>query len=372
MNETARRYDLDWLRVLVFGLLIFYHVGMFFVPWGWHFKNNETYTWLVYPMLFLNQWRLPILFVISGMGTYFALGKRSIWTFVKERFWRLWVPLGVGMFVVVPPQVYLERIVKGDFIRGYFEWWPMEAFIGIYPSGNMSWHHLWFLPYLLLFSWMLAPAFVYLKNNPGSLIQSFTQKLLSSPWLAYGFILPIYLAESLLEPFFPSTKALVGDWFTIGYYICFFFFGFLLMLNRDDFWALAEKHRNLFLINGIMGFIGLIGIRMIFEDSTIIHFTEALIKVFNVWSWILTLFGFAATYLNRPSKRLSYCNAAVYPFYILHQTITLTIGYFVMNLDWSLGVKSGIMVIGTFLGSWIIYEAFIRPWKWMRPVFGVK
>ena len=59
-----RRYDLDWLRVIVFGLLIFYHVGMFFVPWGWHIKNNEIYGWLRYPMLFVNQWRLPILFVI--------------------------------------------------------------------------------------------------------------------------------------------------------------------------------------------------------------------------------------------------------------------------------------------------------------------
>ncbi|MEM8896086.1 MAG: acyltransferase family protein, partial [Bacteroidota bacterium] len=270
MGETTRRYDLDWLRVLVFGLLICYHVGMFFVPWDWHFKNNQTYGWLAYPMLFLNQWRLPILFVISGMGTYFALGKRSTWAFVKERFWRLWVPLGVGMFVIVPPQVYLERVVKGDFVGGYFDWWPVEAFVGIYPSGNMSWHHLWFLPYLLLFSWLLAPAFVYLKNHPGNHIQWLTNRLLLSPWSVYGFLLPIFLAESFLEPFFPETKALVGDWFTIGYNICFFFFGFLVMLNGEGFWSLTKRYRHLFLINGIVGFISLIGIRMFLDDSMIV------------------------------------------------------------------------------------------------------
>jgi surface polysaccharide O-acyltransferase-like enzyme len=71
-----RRYDIDALRVIVFGLLIFYHVGMFFVPWDFHIKNSVTYEWLKYPMIFLNRWRLPLLFVISGMGTYFNISKR--------------------------------------------------------------------------------------------------------------------------------------------------------------------------------------------------------------------------------------------------------------------------------------------------------
>src|SRR5690606_16631767 len=109
-KKSMRRYDLDWLRVIVFGLLIFYHVGMFFVPWGFHIKNNSIYDWLRYPMLFLNQWRLPILFVISGMGTYYALSKRSARQFALERINRLLLPLAVGMLFIVPPQIYIERI----------------------------------------------------------------------------------------------------------------------------------------------------------------------------------------------------------------------------------------------------------------------
>jgi glucans biosynthesis protein C len=77
---------LDWLRVIVFGLLIFYHVGMFFNHWGWHIKNNILYAELRWPMLFINQWRLPILFVISGMGTFYALSKRNGGEFALERF----------------------------------------------------------------------------------------------------------------------------------------------------------------------------------------------------------------------------------------------------------------------------------------------
>ncbi|PTB89076.1 glucan biosynthesis protein, partial [Marivirga lumbricoides] len=134
-----RRYDLDWLRVIVFGLLIFYHVGMFFVPWGWHIKNNVLYEDLTWPMRFLNQWRLPILFVISGMGSFYALNKRNGFQFMGERIKRLLIPLIFGMAVIVPVQVYAERVYKGEFQGGYFDFWPQLAFIGVYPEGNISW-----------------------------------------------------------------------------------------------------------------------------------------------------------------------------------------------------------------------------------------
>jgi len=38
--SDKRLVELDWLRVLVFGLLIFYHVGMLYAEgWGWHYKT---------------------------------------------------------------------------------------------------------------------------------------------------------------------------------------------------------------------------------------------------------------------------------------------------------------------------------------------
>src|SRR5690554_1982323 len=177
-----RRYDLDWLRVIVFGLLIFYHVGMFFVPWDFHIKNNVTYIGLVWPMVFLNQWRLPILFVISGMGTYYALSKRSGWQFSAERIQRLLLPLVFGMLVIVPPQVYIERLAEGRFSGGYFDFWPWEAFEGVYPTGNLSWHHLWFLPYLLVFSLLLVPIFLYLRRSPHNVFTNWLKRKISTPY----------------------------------------------------------------------------------------------------------------------------------------------------------------------------------------------
>lgn len=368
-----RRYDLDWLRVIVFILLIFYHVGMFFVApdWGWHIKNNITYGWIKFPMLFLNQWRLPILFVISGMGTSYALSKRTAREFATERTKKLLLPLIFGMLVVVPPQVYVEKLSKGVIFGSYFDFWPSQAFIGEYPVGNLSWHHLWFLPYLLLFSLVLIPAFMFLRKNPNHSILKTTTKLSSKKWGLYWFIVPLYFIEAFIEPFFEETHALIGDWFVIINSMTLFFIGFLLISVKETFWKTVEENRKTYLRCGIIGFTTLLTITTLFEDGYERHFIEALISVFSFWSWILTLFGYASKYLNKPSKALSYCNEAVYPFYILHQTITIIIGYFLMNLHWNFLIKFSILTIGTFIFSWIIYEFLIRRLTIIRPLFGL-
>lgn len=367
-----RRYDLDWLRVGVFALLIFYHVGMFFVPWGYHLKNNEIYDFLVLPMAFVNRWRLPILFVISGMGTYYALGKRSLGQFSGERIKRLLIPLVVGMLFIVPPQVYLERIVEGQFSGGYLDWWPSQAFIGVYPEGNISWHHLWFLPYLLIYSLLLAPLFVYLRRHPDNGFLGWLRRRVVHPTGWYLFLIPLYLCEAFLEPFFPSTHALIGDWFNLVNYAFLFFFGFCLISIQDQFWKSVERYRYWFLAMGILGFSLQVVFWRLIEDSVVVHFVEAFVAVFNMWSWILALFGWSAAYLNQSSRVLSYANQAVYPFYILHQTITLIIGYYIMDLAWGFWPKFSIMAAGTFGFSWLLYEFGIRRWNWIRPLFGVK
>jgi glucan biosynthesis protein C len=367
-----RRHDLDWLRVLVFALLIFYHVGMFFVPWDFHIKNNITYPWLTYPMWFLNQWRLPILFVISGMGTFFALQKRTGKQFALERLKRLFIPLAFGMLFVIPPQVYVERLANSQFTGNYFDFWPFLAFNGVYPDGNVSWHHLWFLPYLLLFSLVLIPLFLQLKNRQNTILNSWLKQIAGRASGLYVFIVPLFFIEAFIEPFFPVTHALVGDWFAMINYITLFFFGFLLMTIKDTFWLTVEHSRRYLLAAGIIFFTLMLFISLRYEDSLTRHLIEAFLKVANLWSWILTLFGFAAKYLNKKSKALSYSNEAVYPFYILHQTVMIVIAYFLINLKWSLGLKAFVMIIGTFGISWLLFEFFIRRWKFLRPLFGLK
>ncbi|MDC6350830.1 acyltransferase family protein [Zeaxanthinibacter sp. PT1] len=367
-----RRHDLDWIRVIVFGLLILYHVGMFFVPWDWHIKSETSIGWLRYPMLFINQWRLPILFVVSGMGTYYAFNKRNGRQFILERSKRLLIPLLVGILIIVPPQVYLERLVQHQFQGNYFEFWPAHAFTGVYPSGNFSWHHLWFLPYLFTFSLLLYPLFIYLKKWPGNRLGTWIKEIIINPAGFLWFAIPLYLAEALLEPFFPVTHALAGDWFTLTSNGFLFFYGFLLISVKEVFWPTVQKFRKRFLFCGIIGFSIWLFTILSFQDTIYLHFSEAFLKVFNLGSWILAIFGYAAHYLNKPSYSLSYANEAVYPFYILHQTVTILLGYLILRWDWPSLPAFLFLTLGTFGFTWLMYAILIRPWKWIRPLFGLK
>ena len=370
-KQTSRRHDLDWVRVLVFALLIFYHVGMYFVPWNWHINNDRPIDWLRWPMVFLNQWRLPILFVISGMGTYYAFGKRSTGGFIKERILRLFIPLLFGILIIVPPQVYWERLHQGVFSGSFLDFWPSQIFNGIYPEGNFSWHHLWFLPYLLVFSLLFASFFSFLRNR-AQFPEQWGQKLSEHPERLFYFILPLYLFEALLEPFFPVTHALVGDWFALATFGWLFFSGFLLVSMGEGFWTALARLKTINLCLGMCSFALLVLRWNFIEDSTLVHFTEALVKVVNFWAWILFILAIAAKYLNRPSKTLVYANRAVYPFYILHQTITLGIGYYLLEYSWSWEVKAFIMTCGTFLLAWSIYAFIVLPVPLLHPLFGLK
>ena len=371
MENRKRRHDIDWLRVIVFGLLIIYHVGMFFVPWGWHIKNDTTYEWMRWPMLFVNQWRLSILFVISGMGTCFALSKRFGSEYRRERWKRLGLPLIVGMILIVPPQVYIERLDTNAFSGSYIDWYFWDAFKGIYPSGNFSWHHLWFLPYLLIYSLLLSPVFIYLRNHPNNALIRFLKHRITTPFGIYIFIIPLYITEACIEPFFPVTHALIGDWFTLTNYFVLFFMGYVLIKMGSIVWEVIEKIKFRAFLYGIISFALLVLIWHQ-EDGVFIHFTEAFVKVFNFWTWIIVIFGYGHQWLNRPSSILSYCNTAVYPFYILHQTITIILGYYINKTTMTLAPRFLIMVVGTFFLSWILYEFIIKRIRILRPLFGLK
>ena len=92
VQPQQREYGLDWLRVFAFGLLILYHSGMAYVSWPWSVKDAERSQALEMGMLFLNRWRLPLLFLISGAGVYFSLRRRSFGQFAGERLRRLLLP----------------------------------------------------------------------------------------------------------------------------------------------------------------------------------------------------------------------------------------------------------------------------------------
>jgi len=364
--KSMRRYDIDWIRVLVFDLLIIFHIGMFFNTWDSQVKNNITIQWLAYPMQFSSLWRLPILFVVSGMGTRFALSCRTSGQYIKERFIRLFIPLLVGILVIVPPQVYVERLADGDFSGSFWAFYP-HFFEPIYPKGNLSWHHLWFLPYLLVMSIVATPLFLKLRRDNNVFSQWLRQRFTQSPYYLYLFTIPLLVVETTMEPIFPITRALMGDWYAFVYYFLLFISGFVLITIGQPFWKAIDK------IKGIALLAGLVSFQILWWLLTTIdsHVLIPIFKILTMWSIILAIFGYSAKYLNKDSCILKYRNEAVYPFYIIHYTIIVLMGFWLMNDPMPVFLKFLIMIVGTFGGSWLFFEIVKRVW-FLRLLFGLK
>lgn len=292
--EKERRYDIDWIRVIVFDILILYHIGMFFVPWDWELKNDETVAWLQWPMLFINRWRLPILFVISGMGTRFALSHRTGQMFAKERLKRLFIPLMVGILLIVAPQIYMVRLSQGANYSSFLEFYP-HFFEGAYPEGNFTWAHLWFLPYLLVMSLAFIPLFLNLREKGDSMINALKSILENYPLVLYAPIIPLFLVEAFMEPYFPITNGLIGDWYALVSFSLFFVSGFVFISCGNIFWSSVKRIRYIAFGLGVIVFIAMFWSWKNITDP----YWNALLTSINRWTWILVIFGFASMYLNR-------------------------------------------------------------------------
>ena len=91
-----------------------------------------------------------------------------------------------------------------------------------------------------------------------------------------------------------------------------------------------------------------------------------------MWFSVLMSVAYGYRYLNVNRSYLPSLNEAVYPFYILHQTVIIVIGYYILQMN--LGLYTGFWIISglTFLICAGLYVFLIRPFGVMRLLFGVK
>jgi surface polysaccharide O-acyltransferase-like enzyme len=371
--SPSREYGLDWLRVFAFSVLILYHTGMIFVSWDFHIKNAETSKGLEWAMLLANRWRLPLLFLISGAAVFFSLRTRSYGAFVQERLRRLLIPVAFGMLVIVPPQIYFERLQQGARLT-YLEWYPTVFDFQPYPQGSFSWHHLWFVVYILVYSLLGIPFFQWVRSEHGRrAVAAMVRAFERWPWTLYLINLPNLVAGLTLGPHWPTTHNLVADWANFTGCFLTFLWGVTIASNRR-FLDIATERRREFLIAGLAiaaafftlratGWLGLTGTpRMLVAE---------LLSAYFGMTWVLFLIGYARHWFRHGGPKLRYANEAVYPFYIVHQTVTIAVGYYVLQQPWGIWPKFAVVAVATFLGSWLCFE-IVRRTALTRLLFGLK
>jgi len=377
---SGRRHDIDALRVFAFTLLILYHVGMFYVyDWGWHVKSAYQAVWLQEPMRFTNQWRMSLLFVISGLALSFVWNKYSPGRLALRRLWRLLLPLVFGMAFIVAPQAYYEALSNGIIERGFIsfmaDYLTFQDFPGDAWGGEeiitWTWNHLWYLPYVLFYTLVLIPVAMIL-DGPGRRLRSWFRGLRGA-WIVVVPILPLMSYGTFVYPAFPYINhSLLGDWYAHALYGTLFLYGYVIG-NDKGFWSELARLRRVLLAMAIAAYALLrsqdlwVGV-----DPGIFLEQASMASIYlNRWLWILTLFAWGYRLLNRPMRWLPYATQAVFPWYILHQTITVIAGYELSRLALGPVVEPILVLALTVIGCVALYEFVIRRVPVLRPLFGV-
>ncbi|WP_443748202.1 acyltransferase family protein [Asticcacaulis solisilvae] len=371
----TRRYDLDWLRIIAFGLLIFYHTGMFYVTWGWHVKSDHAGHAIEPLMRITNPWRLDLLFFISGVAIRFMADKTTAWRLGMSRFNRLFWPIVFGMAVIVAPQSFYQVREQygftGDYLAFYGKYLThYQGWCNAYGCLSVpTWNHLWYVVYLLAYSLVFAVLWPVLKRIPmgwATRLPAWLYITIPFGWYLFG--------DYLLDPLFPQTHAFVGDWY-VHYDSAGFFAMGVLVARFDRFFEIARKIRHASLIVGIGSYLALELLRKLWAAGQITPFVGELIgnpiETAQAIFMMLALIGYARHHLSHadgPLRRT--LTEAIFPFYIVHQTIIVVAAYNLNLLHLPVAVEAPLLIAITVVGCWLTYVV-VRRIPVLRPLFGM-
>ncbi|HAA12622.1 MAG TPA: hypothetical protein DCE41_13385 [Cytophagales bacterium] len=349
MNSSAPRFhEIDALRVIALGLLIFYHIfisyqpfanGILFIQYG----RQLTDYWFVGELL--NIWRIPVLFVISGMSVSFMLPRRTVKELLKDRMIRLLPPLFFGSLFLVPIQFALFQRFNGMPLQ----YWPNQA-------------HLWFLINLVVYVLVLTPLLAFARKNPDYLLLRGLRKIL--PWgLLVIFPLPLVIASLLAPPEEFST-------FTIrfGYGGVSFLMGFVLQSVGEKFWPALRKVCHVALPLAFLLYLA----RLEFISLGPIREYALVTTSVESGMWMLAFLGYGSLLLRQPRRVFQYLSKAVFPIYIIHLPIQQAVAFFLFPVGLAGGATLALHILLTFGICFLTYEFGIRRIKVLYPVMGLK
>lgn len=371
-QKPERSYYIDWIRILGMVTIFFYHCGRFFDLEDWHVKNNVLSPGITIILEILVVWMMPLFFMVSSMSSYHSLTRRSPKQYLHERFKRLIIPLVFGtLFVIVPVQVYIERVTHGQFTGSFIDFYP-HYFDGLYAfGGNFAWMglHLWYLEFLFIFSLLTLPLFVAARKQRSSNIASHVLSFFTKPGAIFLLAVPVILMEIFVGQYRDSIGIQSFGGWSLLTYLVFFMTGYFLSLD-PGLKGTVQEHRVPALL--IAAGITLLGIVSYFYGMESVDSYGDILTAIASWCWLLAIFGFGSRYLSFSNPVLKYANEAVLPFYVLHQTVIVVFGFRIAQ--WDLGVLAKFLILFSFsfVTIMVLYEYLVKRVRLLRFLFGMK
>jgi len=377
-NKPTRVDYIDWLRVVATLCVFVFHSARFFDKFGdWHVKNATSWIGGNIIVGFMSQWIMPMFMVLAGASTYYSLQSRGGWQYIRERILRLLVPFLFGVFVIVVPQAYYELFYRGKSPSANLsDYYPLYIFSLPERFVHIRFYHLWFLAALFIFSLICLPLFLdLLKKGKGPL--SVLASRINSPWkLMLLLVLPLGLIDIFIYPgSFWGDRFSFGGWCLVAH-LFFFISGYVIFANP----GMAEQMRKLrwfVSIGAIAAFVALrplIGPLLDWKHyfGSVGYAAAQIDQVLLSWCLLIIFINLGRWVLNFRNRLLAYASEAVLPFYILHQTVIVAVGYYVIRWELSSTLKYLVILVVSFCLIMALYDLLIKKINILRFLFGMR
>ena len=379
---SARRYDLDWLRIGATLLLFPFHVGKVFdVLPIYHIKNGELSPALDYATSFVHQWHMPLFFALAGWSAYGSIVRRGTSGFLRERVRRLLVPFASGVVLLCPIIKYVElrsgltiTATGAASLGAPFD----ESFLAFLPTFFMrmdrfTWSHLWFLVYLFTFSSVPSPLLARLAADGRGDGRVSTAGL-------YLPLVPLVLVQVGLRPRWPGVQNLYDDWANVAYYATFFLLGFIVA--RTPAWeaVIAREWRRAGAI-GLAAFallaagwraLGGVGMRAVFAEPFPTRVAMLALTAVAGYCLVVALAGAARERLAFDGPARAYLAEAALPIYVLHQLAIVLPGYFVIQMGAGIATKFFVLLVTSIALTLGVYHFGVRRSRALATALGAR
>ena len=343
-----RKYFIDNLRWMDVFLLIPYHAAQAFNTWGElnyvTFPGNKVCSSFI---VALSPYFMPLLFLLAGMSTRYALKKRTYGQYIVERLKRLIVPFLFGVLVFCPILAYIGDKTNFGYSGGFFEhykvfftkWTDLSGFDGGFGVGQF-----WFLYFLFVISLVSIGIIALMKR----VFPTRGEERDIPFWGICLFVVPL--------PFFYELLSVGGKSF--AEYLFIFLIGYYI-ISDDRTIEKAEKYRFITLAIGLIACIT--NVYMFIWSGKDFGVANVIAKAFSEWFMILGLIGIGKNKLDFTGKISSYMSRRSFPYFSWHFLWTVLFQYWFAGLFGSdLGLLYFVPVLLAYLVTFICSELSLR------------
>lgn len=352
-----RKNYIDNLRIICILLLFPFHSAMCFNAFGEKFYVTGAPDKLLSCIVVaLNPWWMALLFALAGISTVYALKKRSGKEYAKERVSRLLIPLIFGLLIVIPVQGFIGDVWNNGYNGGYFAHYikfftTLTDFSG--NDGSFTPGNLWFILYLFIISIVVLPLVLWYNKKE----KKFDFSRINMVILILSGIVIITLSTLVLD---------IGGK-SIGDFTACFLLGFFVLSNDKVIKKLSKYSTVLGILWLILMILRVVMFVYDFKGDLIWDLQYKC----SEWIGILAVLGLGAKYINKRTTFTEYFSRAVFPVYTIHQTILVTLAFFVVPRVENVYVAFLIIMTTSFIVTLIFYELLKRT-SVTRFIFGIK